>query len=103
MGFFKNLDQEQPLFDDLINLCTPVTIQRTCLTLRNLKILTLAIFNIYLPWMNEQDRSEWEGFYHHRIHKYRLFKEKLPAASIAADYQADALSLSCQESPLSLS
>ena len=47
--------------------------------------------------MCEQDRSEWEGYYHLRIQKYRLIKEKLTVFS--AD-QSEALKYSCQEAPL---
>jgi hypothetical protein len=32
--------------------------------------------------MSEQDRTEWEGFYHQRIQKYRLIKEKLNVITV---------------------
>ena len=32
--------------------------------------------------MGEQDKSEWEGFYHRRIQKYKLIKEKLNVFSV---------------------
>ena len=47
--------------------------------------------------MTEQDRAEWEGFYHRRIQKYRLIKEKLQ--TFIAD-QSEALKYSCEETPL---
>jgi len=77
MGFFKDLTQEQPFYDELVNLCTPTGTRKACLTIRNAKVLVLAIHNLHLEWMSEQDRAEWEGFYHRRIQKYKLIKEKL--------------------------
>ncbi len=49
--------------------------------------------------MGEQDKSEWEGFYHRRIQKYKLLKEKLNIFSVDP---SEALKFSCQETPLSL-
>ena len=49
--------------------------------------------------MGEQDKSEWEGFYHRRIQKYKLIKEKLNVFSVDP---SEALKFSCQETPLSL-
>lgn len=83
-----------------MNLCTPKTTKKLSLSIRNTKALVLAINNIHSDWMNDQDRSEWDGFYHRRIQKYRMIKEKL---QVLSGDQSDALKFSCQEDPLSLS
>lgn len=67
MGFFKNYDSEQTLYDDLISLCTSKNTNSQHLSIRNVKVVILAIYNIGLDWMSEQDKAEWEGFYHRRI------------------------------------
>ncbi len=46
--------------------------------------------------MSEQDKSEWEGFYHRRIQKYRLIRNKFKT------HHSDALKYSCVETPIDL-
>jgi hypothetical protein len=99
LGFFRDLNQEQPYYDELVNLCTPSVTRKMHLTIRNAKVLVLAIHNLHLDWMTEQDKAEWEGYYHRRIQKYKLIKEKL--AEYVTD-QSEALKYSCQETPLAL-
>ncbi len=53
MGFFKDLNSEQPIYDDLIHLSTSKTTNKIHLTVRNAKAIVLAINNIYCEWMRE--------------------------------------------------
>ena len=47
MGFFRDLNTEQHLYDEMVNLCTPKATKRLCLSIRNTKGLVLAINNIH--------------------------------------------------------
>ncbi len=53
MGFFRDLNSEQFLYDDLVNICTPKATKKLNLTVRNAKTLVLGINNIYQEWMSE--------------------------------------------------
>jgi hypothetical protein len=53
MGFFKDLQNEQQFYDELINLCTAKVTNKLCLSVRNTKTIIFAIYNISLEWMDE--------------------------------------------------
>jgi hypothetical protein len=99
VGFFVDLTSEQHFYDELVHLCTAKTTGKLHMTIRNARAIVFGIYNIHQEWMGEQDKSEWEGYYHQRIQKYRMIKEKL--TELIAD-KSDALKHSCQEKPLSL-
>lgn len=97
MGLFKDIGAtEESLYEELLKLLCMKGKSQPVFTVRNIKLVVLAISDIHMDWMSEQDKSEWEGFYHRRIQKYKLMRTKFQAPN------SDALRFSCIETPINL-
>lgn len=96
LGLIKDIGrQEERIYEDFLGLVSFKSTKAPMLTLRNTKTLLIALHNIHVEWMSEQDKSEWEGSYHTRIQKYKLLRAK------SKTHISDALRFSFLENPIS--
>ena len=96
LGLIKDIGRkEERIYDDFLGLISLQSTRKPVFTLRNTKVLLVAVHNIHVDWMSEQDKSEWEGSYHTRIQKYKLLRTK------SKTHISDALRFSFLENPIS--
>eukprot|EP00347_Sterkiella_histriomuscorum_P013751 403363509 len=83
LGIFKDIgNEEEKLYSELLRLISIIDEQnklKPVFSIRNAKALLLGVYNIFLPWMCEQDSQENDGSYHSRIQKFKLICDKLHA------------------------